>query len=254
MGQGKLEGRTALVTGAGAGIGQAIVEAFATEGAAVVCADIAVDTAQRVAEGIASQGGRALACPCDVTDPVQAQAAVEMAVGEFGGLHVLVSNAATFTPLAPVEDLSLEDWRHALDVNLTGSFLMSKYAIPAIRAAGGGSVILMASQMGRVANAGQAAYCTTKGALLQLAKGMALDHCNEGIRVNTLSPGGIATQRLVRRFGDIETAQREWGPKHPLGRLGEPEEIAAAALFLAGEDSSFMTGADLLVDGGYTAW
>ena len=108
--------------------------------------------------------------------------------------------------------------------------------------------------MARVANAGQAAYCATKGALGQLAKGMALDHCNDNIRVNTLSPGGVATERMARRFGDIDTAQKMWGPKHPMGRLGEPEEIARGAVFLAGEDASFMTGADLLIDGGYTAW
>jgi NAD(P)-dependent dehydrogenase (short-subunit alcohol dehydrogenase family) len=108
--------------------------------------------------------------------------------------------------------------------------------------------------MARVANAGQTAYCTTKGALVQLAKGMALDHVGDGIRVNTLSPGGVATNRMVRRFGSIDEAERVWGPKHPMGRLGRPEEIAAAAVFLASDEASFMTGADLLVDGGYTAW
>ena len=108
--------------------------------------------------------------------------------------------------------------------------------------------------MGRVANAGQAAYCATKGALLQLAKAMALDHVDDNIRVNSLSPGGTATERLVKRFGDMETAERVWGPKHPMGRLGRAEEIARAAVFLASDDASFMTGADLLVDGGYTAW
>jgi NAD(P)-dependent dehydrogenase (short-subunit alcohol dehydrogenase family) len=117
-------------------------------------------------------------------------------------------------------------------------------------AAGGGSIILMASQMGRVAYAGSSAYCTTKGALLQLAKGIALDYADQGIRANSLSPGGIATDRQLVRFADMESAQREWGARHPMGRLGEPEEVARAALFLASEDSSFMTGADLLIDGG----
>jgi NAD(P)-dependent dehydrogenase (short-subunit alcohol dehydrogenase family) len=108
--------------------------------------------------------------------------------------------------------------------------------------------------MARVANAGQAAYCATKGALVQLAKGMALDHVADNIRVNTLSPGGVATGRMVRRFGDMATAERTWGPRHPMGRLGRPAEIARGAVFLASDDSSFMTGADLLIDGGYTAW
>ena len=254
MSKGKLAGRRALITGAGSGIGQAIAETFAGEGAAVVCADISISAAQTVADGIAAAGGRASACLCDVADPEQAEAAVAHAVETHGGLEVLVSNAAVFTPIAPIEDLSLEDWQKALAVNLTGAFLMSKYAIPHLRAAGGGSIILMASQMARVANAGQAAYCATKGALVQLAKGMALDHCNDNIRVNTLSPGGIATQRMVQRFGDVETAQRIWGPKHPMGRLGEPDEVASGAVFLASGESSFMTGSDLLIDGGYTAW
>lgn len=271
---GKLAGRTALITGAGTGIGQAVAEAFAAEAATVVCADISLESAQAVADGITAAGGRALAVHCDVSDPDQARAAVEFTATESaavkpaatestavkstapdtGGLHILVCNAAVLTPLATVEELSLEDWRRAWSVNVTGAFLMCKYALPAMRASGGGSIILMASQMGRVAYAGQATYCATKGALLQLAKGMALDHCGDGIRVNTLSPGGVATDRLAQRFGSLESAQKEWGPRHPMGRLGDPAEIARGAVFLASGDSSFMTGADLLIDGGYTAW
>ena len=251
---GKLAGRTALITGAGTGIGQAVAEAFAADSATVVCADISLESAQAVAAGITAAGGRALAVHCDVSDPDQARAAVESSVAETGGLQILVCNAAVLTPLATMEDLSLEDWQRAWSVNVTGAFLMCKHAIPSMRAGGGGSIILMASQMGRVAYAGQATYCATKGALLQLAKGMALDHCGDGIRVNTLSPGGVATNRLAQRFGSLETAQKEWGPMHPMGRLGEPGEIARGAVFLASDESSFMTGADLLIDGGYTAW
>ncbi len=251
---GKLAGRTALITGAGTGIGQAVAEAFAAESATVVCADISLESARTVAAGITAAGGRALAVHCDVSDPDQARAAVEFTVAEMGGLHILVCNAAVQTPLATVEELSLEDWQQAWSVNVTGAFLMCKYALSAMRSGGGGSILLMASQMGRVAYAGQATYCATKGALLQLAKGMALDHCGDGIRVNTLSPGGVATNRLAQRFGGLESAQKEWGPMHPMGRLGEPDEIARGAVFLASGDSSFMTGADLLIDGGYTAW
>ena len=252
--KGKLEGQTAIVTGAGNGIGRAIAMAYAAEGAAVACADIAMEDAEKVAAEINAGGGRAMACDCDVSRPEQAEAAVKQTVEGFGGVSVLVCGAAVFTPMATLEHLSVEDWQTAMAVNVTGAFLMCKFALPHLRQGGGGSIILIASQLARVATAGQTAYCATKGALLQLAKGLALDHCQENIRANTLSPGAVATRRMLNRFDDMETAQRVWGAKHPIGRLGEPEEIAAAAVFLASADSSFMTGTDLLVDGGYTAW
>jgi NAD(P)-dependent dehydrogenase (short-subunit alcohol dehydrogenase family) len=251
---GKLAGRGALVTGAGNGIGRAIAEAFAAAGASVLCADIVGADAERAAADIRAAGGRAAARECDVSRSASARAAVEAAVADFGALHVVVSNAAVFSPIATVEEMAEADWDRALAVNLTGAFLVSKHAIPHLRAAGGGSIILVASQMARVANAGQTAYCATKGALVQLAKGMALDHVKDGIRVNTLSPGGVATARMAKRFGSLEEAERVWGPKHPMGRLGRAEEIARGAVFLASDDASFMTGADLLIDGGYTAW
>jgi NAD(P)-dependent dehydrogenase (short-subunit alcohol dehydrogenase family) len=251
---GRLAGRPALVTGAGNGIGRAIALAFAAEGAPVLCADLVGADAGRVAEEIVRGGGRAEPCAGDVSLGESAREQVERAVAAFGSLRVLVCCAATLTPLATVETLDERDWARALAVNLTGAFLVSKHAIPHLRAAGGGSVILVASQMARVAYAGQAAYCASKGGLVQLARAMALDHAQDKIRVNALSPGGVATGRLARRFGDLETARRTWGPRHPLGRLGEPEEIARGAVFLAGDDASFMTGADLLLDGGYTAW
>jgi NAD(P)-dependent dehydrogenase (short-subunit alcohol dehydrogenase family) len=251
---GKLAGRGALVTGAGNGIGRAIAEAFAAAGASVLCADIVGADAERAAADICAAGGRAAAQECDVSRSASARAAVEAAAATFGALHVVVSNAAVFSPIATVEEMAEADWDRALAVNLTGAFLVSKHAIPHLRAAGGGSIILVASQMARVANAGQTAYCATKGALVQLAKGMALDHVKDGIRVNTLSPGGVATARMAKRFGSLEEAERVWGPKHPMGRLGRVEEIARGAVFLASDDASFMTGADLLIDGGYTAW
>jgi NAD(P)-dependent dehydrogenase (short-subunit alcohol dehydrogenase family) len=254
MTSGRLSDKVAIVTGAGAGIGYAISAAFAVEGAKVLCADIDGDRAAAAAAAIADAGGTAAAFECDVSRSASARAAVVAAVERFGALHVLVNNAAVFPRKATIPELEDGEWERALAVNIGGAFHMSKHAIPRIKAAGGGSIIHIASQMGRVGNPGDAAYCATKGALLTLAKAMALDHAGDGIRVNTLSPGGIATEQMVREFGDMATAEQDWGrARHPLGRLGRPEEIARAAVFLASEDSSFMTGADLLVDGGYTA-
>ena len=254
---GRLAGKVAFITGAAQGIGRAIMVAFAREGAAVVGADINTRGVTEVASAIEADGARALAVTCDVTDTESVKRGIEAAVQGFGHLDVLVANAATFSPVTSIDLMDESDWQKALDVNLTGAFHVCKHGIPHLKSRhreGGGSIILMASQMGRVANAGQAAYCASKGALIQLAKGMALDHAGDAIRVNALSPGGIATDRMVARFGTREAAEEVWGAKHPMGRLGRPEEIAAGAVFLASDESSFMTGADLLCDGGYTAW
>jgi NAD(P)-dependent dehydrogenase (short-subunit alcohol dehydrogenase family) len=164
---------------------------------------------------------------------------------------VLVTTAVYDLPLAPVTSLSLDDWRRTMAVNLDSAFLFSKHAIPAMAAGGGGSVILVASQLGSVARPQRPWYCAAKGALIQLAKAMALDHAEQHIRVNSLSPGPVETERYLRNFDSLEAARASH--RTLLGRLGEPDEIAAAAVFLAADESSFMTGADLLIDGGYTA-
>ena len=248
---GRLAGKKAFVTGAAQGIGLAIAKAFVTEGASVMLVDLDGDLVAREAEAI---GKGALSMTLDVSDGAAVKKAIDQAAGALGGLSVLVCGAAVMSPNVSIADLHEADWHQALAVNLTGAFLPVKYAIPHLISEGAGSIILIASQMGRVASPGSTVYCTTKGALLQLAKGIALDYAGQGVRANTLSPGGTATRRLSNRFGDMETAEREWGPKHPLGRLGRPEEIAAGAVYLASDESSFMTGADLLIDGGYSAW
>ncbi|EDP64508.1 putative short-chain dehydrogenase [alpha proteobacterium BAL199] len=253
-GAGRLVDKAAIVTGAARGIGKAIVEAFVAEGAAVWCADLHGAEAEALAAQLRDAGGKVEGGYCDVRSTDSVLDAVDAAVEAFGGLDILVGNAATLTPPATVEDLGEADWVQALAVNLTGVFHLCKHGIPHLKRAGGGSIILTASQMARVGTPGSAAYCTTKGGLVQLAKVMALDHAADGIRVNTLSPGGTATDRLFSRYGSPERAESEWGKTmHPLGRLGRPEEMARGAVFLACEDSSFMTGADLLLDGGYSA-
>jgi len=240
-GQARLTGRVILVTGAGKGIGRAIAERIVAEGGCVACLDLVGEEAKAVAGAI---GEPALGL----------EAAVRKTLSAFGALHGLVNNAAAPSNAGTVATLALAAWNREIAVSLTGAFLMSKFAVPAIAAAGGGSIVHIASQFGRVAVAGSAAYCAAKAGLVNLAKVMALDHAGEHIRVNTLSPGAVGTHRLIASRGSLEAAERALAPKHPIGRIGRPEEIAAAAAFLLSEDSSFMTGADLLVDGGYSAW
>ena len=249
-----LKGKTAIVTGAGGGIGRAICVAYAEAGAAVACVDLHPGPAAETAAAIRKAGGEALVIDCDVASESATRAAVERAVGEFGALHVLVNGAAGSDPTGTVLDYDLAEWNKVFAVNVGGAFLMSKWAIPHIARAGGGSIIHIASQMGSVGAPARVAYCASKGALIQLAKVMAMDHAAQNIRVNTLSPGAVETERMVLRAGSMESARERFGPKHVLNRLGLPQEMAPAALFLASDASSFMTGADLLVDGGYNAW
>lgn len=244
--------KVALVTGAGGGIGRAISRLLAEKGARVVCMDIDEGQASATAKLL---GGSGVAVAGDVSNSADAARAVATAVQAFGGLHVLVNNAAAFMPDATLAEVDEALFDLSFAVNVGGAFRVSRHAIPEIKKSGGGSIVHIASQMGHVARKYQATYCATKGALLMLAKAMALDHADDGIRVNTVSPGGIATEGMARQWGGMDIAEREWGAKmHPLGRLGKVTEIAEAVLFLASDASSFVTGTDLLVDGGYTAW
>jgi NAD(P)-dependent dehydrogenase (short-subunit alcohol dehydrogenase family) len=248
-----LEKKTTIVVGAANGIGRATALAFAAAGAGVACADVEEPGAKATAAEIDKGGGQALPVHLDVTEAASCRAAVAATVARFGGLDVLLYGAADSDKTATVLEMEEAAWERVVRINLTGAFLMVKAALPAMIAHGGGSVILIASQLGRVASPGRPAYCATKGALIQLAKVLATDHAAQGIRANTLSPGAVETRRLLRRHKDMEEARKVMGPKHLLGRLGLPEEIACAAVYLASDASAFMTGSDLLIDGGYTA-
>ena len=249
----RLEGKVGIITGAVRGIGRATAERFTAEGASLVLADIDGDGIEKTAAEITAAGGSVVGQRCDVSDATSCEAVVKRALNEFGKLNVLMNNAAYFIGKNTVEEVDIEEWRRAIDVNLTGPMLMSKYAITAMRASGGGSIIHVASQLGSVGKPMRSDYCAVKGGLIQMARSMAADHVGDNIRVNSLSPGPIGTERIFERSGSEEAAQQESGSLTLMGRVGLPAEIANAALFLASDESSFMTGDDLLVDGGYNA-
>jgi NAD(P)-dependent dehydrogenase (short-subunit alcohol dehydrogenase family) len=251
---GRLEGRVAFVTAAGGAIAGAISRLFAAEGALVWCVDIKADAVARTVADIEStHPGRAVACVADVSDEASVKKAVEDAAARFGRIDVVVNAAAASEALGDVVEMPFSEWQRVLNVNLSSVFLVSKYAAPRMRDAGGGSIINLGSTFGRVVVPRRPGYTTSKAAVIQLSKSMAIDLAHWNIRVNSISPGAIETARLLDRHPTMEAVRERFVPKHPIGRLGQPQEIAQAALYLATDMSSFVTASDLLVDGGYTA-
>ncbi|MGA1639630.1 MAG: glucose 1-dehydrogenase [Steroidobacteraceae bacterium] len=260
----RLRGKTALVTGGGSGIGEGVAAAFAREGACVVVTDLDGAAAARVAAAIVAEGGRAVGLAQDVTREQDWDVAIERALGEFGGLSVLVNNAGIAPSADPIETLSLADWRRTMAVNLDGVFLGTRAGIRAMKAGAAGSIINISSVYGLVGTTRAPDYVAAKGAVRLFSKAAALECAEAGyrIRVNSLHPGFIDTPMLERGLAEMSrkgivpdpaTGKAAITGMHPIGRLGTPTDVAAAAIYLASEESAFMTGAELVVDGGYTA-
>lgn len=245
---GVLENKVAIVTGAGSGIGAAAAKRFAAEGAAVVAVDIREAKAHETVEEIVGSGGHSLAMGANVSEAADVEAMVSMAVTQLGGLDVLFSNAGTIRPGTAVE-LSVEDWDLVMAVNVRSVFLGAKYAVPAMEARGGGSIVNTASISGLHGDGGAVCYAASKAAVINLTRALSTDHAGAGIRVNAICPGTIATPPVLRMMEDPIALEVNLAA-HSLGRLGQPEEIAAAALWLASDESSFVTGEHLVVDGG----
>ena len=244
-----LGGKTAIVTGAGSGIGRASAIRFAQEGAAVVVADVRLGRAQETAETITDAGGQALAVEVDVRKAAEVEAMVAAAVERFGGLHALFNNAGTIRPGNALQ-LSEDDWRLVMDTNVTSVFLGAKYAVPAMT--DGGAIISTASVSGLAGDPSSIVYGASKAAVINLTRCLAVDHARQRIRVNCICPGAIDTPPVGRMLS-AEGAREAAGRTHLLGRIGRPEEIAAAAVWLASDEASFITGQALVVDGGLTA-
>jgi NAD(P)-dependent dehydrogenase (short-subunit alcohol dehydrogenase family) len=250
--KGILAGKVALITGGASGIGRATALLFAREGAAVSVVDLDEIGGQAVAQTIVDRGGQAIFLRCDVSLAADCQRAVQQTVDELGGLDILFNNAGIIRR-ATVLETSEEEWDRVMAVNVKSVFLLSKYAIPVMAQAGGGVIINTASGWGLVGGRNAVSYCASKGAVVNMTRAMALDHGEQNIRVNCICPGDTDTPMLRREAQQLgepterflaEAAQR------PLGRIGRPEDIAQAALYLASDGSSFVTGAALVVDGG----
>lgn len=254
---GRLDGKTALITGAGSGIGAACAELFSAEGASVFCADLESDAAEAVADRVAARGGNAASGSVDVTKRDRCDALVENVVDRFGGLDVLVNSAGVTPRKAPPEWDFEEKWDWVIDVNLKGTMLMSHAASGVMLAAGYGSIVNLASIIGLVGYSegmsdGFNPYPHSKGGVVQMTRDMGVAFAKRGVRVNALCPGFTYTA-LTKSLTDDDDTRLRLESLHPMGRLGEPIEIAYAALYLASDESSFVTASMLPVDGGYTA-
>ncbi len=251
----RLSGKVAIVTGGGSGIGRAVCELFAQEGASVIVADTDPEGGQETSARIKSAGGEAVFVPTDVSKEPQVEELVRTALTAYGGINVLVNNAAAFV-FRTVENITESDWRLAIDVNLMGATLCIKHVLPSMKADGGGSIVNMGSIGGFTAQPASAPYSASKAALIQLTRSAAMDLSPHQVRVNCVCPGSTLTPAFERipqlASGDREQVLREMAGSNLMKRLADPKEIAYGVLFLASDEASFVTGASLVMDGGQT--
>lgn len=251
----KLHDRAAVITGAGSGIGRAMALLFAREGARILAADVNADAAQETAALVEGAGGQALPLQVNVTEPAEVEAMLRRARDAFGGVQILCNNAGIGST-TDVVDCEPDEWDRVMAVNVKGVYLGCKYGIPLMLENGGGSIVNTASVAGMVGIVKRAVYCASKGAVIALTRQVAVEYVERGIRCNCVCPGTVDSPwvgRLLSQADDPPSARAALIARQPIGRLGTPEEVAAAALYLCSDDASFITGSSLVLDGGWTA-
>lgn len=252
----RVEGKVAVVTGAAKGIGRAAAELLAREGAKVAATDVDGDALREAVAGIEGVAGSARGWELDVTEETAVVRVMGEVADHFGRIDVLVNNAGIAGANRPTHDITAEEWRRVMAVNVEGVFFCTKHAIPHLREAGGGSIVNLSSIYGLVGAADSPPYHASKGAVRLMSKTDAMLYADDGIRVNSVHPGYVWTpmvEEALEERGELEEKRQQVAALHPLGRLGEPEEVAYAILYLASDESGFVTGSELVVDGGYTA-
>ncbi len=249
----RLQNKIAIISGGNVGIGRAISQRFAEEGAIIVIAARNAETAEETLKIVKENDADGHFIACDVTQVEDCEHVIQETINQYGQIDILINNAGIIYRNQTVVETSVDNWKRTFDVNVNGAFYLSKFAIPHLEKTKG-VIVNVASYVGMVGFKGIPAYCASKGALIQLTRAMALDHAESGVRVNCVCPGSVQTEMITAAWEQYgEGAEEVWSSKHPLGRIAQPKEVADAILYLASNESSFITGVVLPIDGGITA-